>query len=368
MNKTIQVNQPFLPPQAEYTAHLNGIWDRIWLTNNGPLVLELEAALRQKLGVSHLSYVTNGTIAIQLALKALDIQGEVITTPFSYVATTSSIVWESCTPVFADIHPGTWNLDPASIETRITPNTSAILLTHVFGNPCDIDAIEILANKHGLKVIYDAAHCFGSLYKGKSVFGFGDITTTSFHATKLFHTIEGGAVFTRNSELLQKINFHKNFGHNGPTRFECVGINGKNSEFHAAMGIVNLNYVDDIMSKYEAMYRLYKEILSDTGLVFQEINADGRSNCSYMPVLFRSESQMLAVKEFLETHNIFTRRYFYPALTDLPYCSAGKLPVASDVSARILCLPFYYNLGMEDVQHIGGLIRTSLSEGLGFSA
>jgi dTDP-4-amino-4,6-dideoxygalactose transaminase len=236
----IPVTKPFLPPIDEYKEYIDGIYQRQWLTNNGPLVNELELKLKEHLNVSHLLYLGNGTIAIQIAIKALELKGEIITTPFSYVATTSSIAWENCKPVFVDIDKDTLNIDPSKIEAAINANTSAILATHVYGNPCDIDAIQRIANKHNLKVIYDAAHCFGTKYKGKSVFEYGDVSTTSFHATKLFHTTEGGAVITTNPELLKKMSYLRNFGHDGPEKFECVGINGKNSEFHAAMGLVNL--------------------------------------------------------------------------------------------------------------------------------
>ena len=230
----INVTKPFLPEIEEYITYLRGIWDRNWLTNNGPLVNDLELKLKEYLNVKHLLYLGNGTIALQIAIKALGLKGEIITTPFSYVATTSAIVWEGCDPVFADIDKDTFNIDPAKIEQAITDKTTGILATHVFGNPCDIDAIQKIAVKHNLKVIYDAAHCFGTHYKGKSVYNYGDVSTASFHATKLFHTIEGGAVITNNAELLKKMAYMRNFGHETAETFAGVGINGKNSEFHAA--------------------------------------------------------------------------------------------------------------------------------------
>ena len=236
----IPVTKPFLPPKEEYEDFLRGIWSRNWLTNNGPLVNELELRLKEYLKVKHLLYLSNGTIALQIAIKALGLKGEIITTPFSYVATTSSIVWENCKPVFVDIDPKTLNIDPEKLETAITKKTTAILATHVYGNPCDIEAIQAIADKHHLKVIYDAAHCFGTKYKGKSVFEYGDVSTTSFHSTKIFHTVEGGAVFTKDPSMLKRMAYMRNFGHDGPEKFNGVGINGKNSEFHAAMGLVNL--------------------------------------------------------------------------------------------------------------------------------
>jgi dTDP-4-amino-4,6-dideoxygalactose transaminase len=232
----IPVTKTFLPQMEEYQEYIQGIWNRNWLTNNGPLVNELELRLKEYLQVKHLLFLGNGTIALQIAIKALGLKGEIITTPFSYVATTSSIVWEGCTPVFVDIDEATLNIDPEKIETAITPKTSAILATHCFGNPCDIDAIQQIADRYNLKVIYDAAHCFGTKYKGRSVFDYGDISTTSFHATKIFHTIEGGAVFTQDPDLLKKMAYMRNFGHDGPERFAELGINGKIRSFTRQWG------------------------------------------------------------------------------------------------------------------------------------
>ena len=259
----INVSKPFLPPQVEYEMALKEIWRRGWLTNNGPLVNELEMNLKERLDLNHLLYLSNGTVAIQLAIKGLDLAGDIITTPFSYVATTSSILWENCQPVFADIDANTLNIDPLSIEASVTPKTVAILATHVFGNPCDVDAIDKIAKKHKLKVIYDGAHCFGTTYKGKSLYNYGDVCTTSFHATKIFHTIEGGAVIMQDAELTKKLARMRNFGHDGPERFDGIGINGKNSEFHALMGVINLRYIDEIMAKRKHQAALYDDKLKN---------------------------------------------------------------------------------------------------------
>ncbi|MBU3677771.1 MAG: aminotransferase class I/II-fold pyridoxal phosphate-dependent enzyme, partial [Chitinophagaceae bacterium] len=258
----IPVTKPFAPPIQEYTKLLEGVWQRNWFTNNGPLVNDFELKIKKKLNLPHFLFTGNGTIAIQLAIKALNLKGKIVTTPFSYVATTSSIAWENCTPVFADIDPATFNIDPTQIEQFIDRETTAILATHCFGNPCAITAIEQIAQKHGLKVIYDAAHAFGTTYKGKSVFAYGDISTTSFHATKLFHTIEGGGLFTMNPDLLRTMAYMRNFGHDGPEHFVGLGINGKNSEFHAAMGLLNLHYVDEIMEKRKELYLNYDQLLA----------------------------------------------------------------------------------------------------------
>lgn len=339
----IPVTRPFSPPMAEYQELLAGIWQRNWFTNNGPLVNDLELQLKKHLGVKHLLYVSNGTIAIQMALKALGISKNVITTPFSYVATTSSLVWEGCTPVFVDINAETLNIDPKKIEAAIDSETTAILATHCFGNPCDIDAIQAIADKHNLKVIYDAAHCYGTNYKGKSVFGYGDVSTGSFHATKLYHTVEGGAVFTSNPDTLKTMAYMRNFGHDGQERFFGVGINGKNSEFHAAMGIANLRYVADILAKRKTQSITYDALLRGLHIQRQLIQPSTDYNYAYYPIIFKSEEAAIKMKTALERHEIFPRRYFYPSLSNLPY-TQGKTPVADSIATRILCLPLYHLL------------------------
>nr|WKN36987.1 DegT/DnrJ/EryC1/StrS family aminotransferase [Tunicatimonas sp. TK19036] len=356
----IPVTKPFLPPQNEYQEYIRGIWQRNWLTNNGPLVNELELRLKDYLGVSHLLYVTNGTIALQFAIRALELKGQIITTPFSYVATTSSVVWEECEPIFVDIDPLTCNIDPAKIEDTITENTKAILTTHVFGYPSDIEAIQEIANKHNLKVIYDAAHCFGSKYKGNSVFSYGDISTCSFHATKLFHTIEGGAVFTENPDLLKKMALMRNFGHTGEFTFGGVGINGKNSEFHAAMGLANIKYIHEILEKREKLISRY-HIWRDQFTFDMPITTENMSiNNAYFPVILKSEEEVVKVYEALKGHEIFARRYFYPTLTQLPYVKYIKCPCAEDIAKRILCLPLYHELDSASVDMICRIIIRTL--------
>jgi len=352
----IPVTKPFLPKAKEYDDYLHSIWERQWLTNNGPLVNEFELKLKNYLGLEHLLYVSNGTVALQIAIKALELKGEIITTPFSFVATTSSIVWEGCKPVFTDIDSETFNIDPEKIEAAITPKTSAILATHVYGNPCDIDAIQSVADKHGLKVIFDAAHCFGTMYKGKSVFDYGDISTTSFHATKLFHSIEGGAVFTRKPELLKKMAFMRNFGHNGQEDYSELGINGKNSEFHAAMGLCNLKYIDEILKKRKSLSLYYLQKLTGLNASFPKHNADFRSNYAYFPVLFDTKELMLKCLSDLETEKIYCRRYFYPSLSTLPYVQKTSLPVCESIVERIICLPLYHTLTFSDLDLITRII------------
>lgn len=343
----IPVTKPFIPPIQEYQKILKGIWNRNWLTNNGPLVNELEMNLKEYLKVCNIFFVTNGTIAIQMAIKALKLKGEVITTPFSYVATTSSLVWEGCTPVYVDIDPNTLNIDPSKIEEAITPETSAILATHCFGNPCDIESIQKIAHKHGLKVIYDAAHCFATQYKGKSVFEYGDISVTSFHATKIFHTVEGGAVFTQDKDLAEQMLFLRNFGHDGPEKFNGIGINGKNSEFHAAMGLVNLNYIPQILLRRKQQTQYYHKTLAGLNLRYIQLQDNAEFNYAYFPVILESEGLTLHVKKILENHQIYPRRYFFPSLSKLDYVS-GNTPISDDISSRILCLPLYHELTKEE--------------------
>jgi dTDP-4-amino-4,6-dideoxygalactose transaminase len=290
----------------------------------------------------------------------LDLEGEIITTPFSYVATTSSIVWENCRPVMADIDRDTLNIDPAAIERAITPETSAILATHVFGNPCDIEAIEAIAQRHDLKVIYDAAHAFGSTYKGRSLLGFGDISTCSFHATKLFHTVEGGAVITPDPTLRRRLELMRNFGHTSATEFGDIGINGKNSELHAAMGLCNLRYIDAIIERRQTQYRRYLTLLKGLPIRTQKIHAEAGYNCSYFPVLFESEAVLHAVTSALNLHSVFPRRYFYPSLSTLPYLTSAPMPVAEDVSRRVLCLPMYHTLSDAEMDLVCRVISRSL--------
>lgn len=349
----INVTKPFMPPREEYEKYLDGIWRREWLTNNGPLVNELELKLKQYLGVPHLFFVSNGTIAIQIAIKALGLKGEIITTPFSYVATTSSIVWEGCKPLFVDIHPQTMNINPALIEEAITPETSAILVTHVYGNPCDVEAIEAIAEKHNLRVIYDGAHAFGTKYQGKSVSHYGDISTLSFHATKLFHTIEGGAVVTKDPVLAKEIAHMRNFGHDGPEKFHGVGINGKNSEFHAAMGLCNLKYVGEILERRQLLSERYNLMLRNLRVARPLIHPKTGFNYAYYPIVFENENSLQKAVEALRGVYVYPRRYFYPSLETLNYVGENEnIKVSSDIAHRVLCLPLYHALSVEEIDMI----------------
>lgn len=360
----IPVTKPFLPPKEEVYARLDDVWQRQWLTNNGPLVNELELKLKEYLNVPHMLYLTNGTVALQIAIKSLALKGEIITTPFTYVATTSSILWEGCKPVFVDIDEYTFNIDPNKIEEAITSETSAILATHVFGNPCDIDAIQHIANKHGLKVIYDAAHCFGVKYKSQSLYTFGDISTTSFHATKLFHTVEGGAVFCSDEILLKKMSYLRNFGHHGPTEFEEVGINGKNSELHAAVGLVNIDYISSIIQQRKTLSNYYDKWLRRSNIYRQNIDPNIEFNYSYYPVVFESEFITLKVINTLEGQYISPRRYFYPSLNTVSIFNENKCPVSESLSSRILCLPLYHTLTFSDIDLICRVILRTLNNSI----
>lgn len=360
----ITVTKPFLPPQKEYNEYINGIWDRNWLTNHGILLREFEKKLRQYLNLSNILFVGNGTIALQLAIKALELKGEIITTAFSHVSTTSSIVWEGCKPVFVDIDKHSLNINADKIEDAITENTSAILATHVFGRACDIEEIEKIAKKYKLKVIYDGAHAFGVKYKGKSIFGYGDISTTSFHATKLFHATEGGGVFSSDKNIHDKIELLGNFGHTSSTSFDGVGINAKNCEFHAAMGLCNIQYIDEILAVRKRQYSLYEKLLKDyVRLPSLHHQKDTDYNYAYFAAIFENEPVVLRVKAYLESNNIYSRRYFYPSLSTLNYVEPQKhnTPLSNDISSRILCLPLYHDLSDIDIKHICKLITTVIS-------
>ncbi len=356
----IPVTKPFLPPQAEYEQMLTGIWQRQWLTNMGPLASDLEMKLKDHLGVNHLLFVTNGTVALQMAIKALDLKGEIITTPFSFVATTSSIVWEGCTPVFVDIDQHTLNIDATKIEAAITENTSAILATHVYGNPCDVEAIEQIAQKHNLKVIYDGAHAFGVQVHGKSIFEYGDISTCSLHATKLYHSIEGGLVITKDPDLLKELAYMRNFGFDGPEAFANLGLNGKNSEFHAAMGLINLEHIAQIHDSRQRVTERYDEKLANFKARKPLWHEDATLNYAYYPVVVETEELLHRCIAALNAHEIFVRRYFYPSLSQvLPYVEHAPMPMTEDIASRVMCLPLYHNLTLEEVDYISRmLLRT----------
>lgn len=358
----INVTKSFLPPIEAYTKLLEGVWSRAHLTNNGPLLMELEEKLKDYFGAKHFLFMNNGTSAIQIAIKGLGVTGQVITTPFSYVATTSSIVWENCEPVFADIRKDSLTIDAALIEPLITEKTSAILATHVYGIPCDIEGIEKIAKKHNLKVIYDAAHAFGVNYKGKALVNYGDASTLSFHATKLFHTTEGGGVVANDEQVAHRFSYMRNFGHKGQEDFWGIGINAKNSEFHAAMGLCVFPYIEDIIKKRRELSELYDELLlgKDLKITRPVIPAGTEYNYAYYPVLFESEAALLSVRDSLNAEYVYPRRYFYPSLSNLNYVKKYEVPVSDEISRRVLCLPLYYELEPDQVKRICQVISQVL--------
>lgn len=348
----INVTKTFLPPQEEYNNIVKRAWDKIWLTNRGELTLDLEFKLKDYLNVDNIIITNNGTIPLQIALKLLGNNQEIITTPFSYVATSAAIVWENCKPVFVDIHPDYLTIDESKIEDAITTKTTAILATHVFGNPCHLEAIEAIAKKHHLSVIYDAAHSFGVRYKNQSIFNFGDVSTCSFHATKLFHTGEGGAMFCKNKELFDKLFYSHNFGHNGPLNFHGLGINAKISELQSAMGLAVFPYMDFIIDERKKVVEFYNSNLNFKLTRTLEIRENTDWNYSYYPLIFDNEDTLLRVQNALNENNIFPRRYFYPSLNTIEYIKASEMPISESIASRILCLPLYVGLLKEDIEKI----------------
>lgn len=348
----INVTKTFLPPIEEYQAYLQQIWESERLTNQGPMLLEFEEAARQRLGVSNFHFVANGTIALQLALRALDItEGEVITTPFSYVATTSSILWERCTPVFVDIEPETLCIDAGKIDAAITNKTKAIMPVHVFGYPCNVEEIDRIAKKHNLKVVYDAAHAFGVEYKNKALLSYGDISTCSFHATKLFHTIEGGAVITKDKEISKKLELIKRFGHNYDEHL-MLGINAKASEFQAAMGLCNLKHIDSLIEKRKKISELYGTLLN-AKIQRPAVRGNTKYNYAYYPVVLENEEQLMRAVGLLNKEDIFPRRYFYPSLNSLAYLdNTQSCPISESFALRTMCLPLHAELKEQEVNKI----------------
>jgi dTDP-4-amino-4,6-dideoxygalactose transaminase len=356
MSQPIHVAKSFLPPIEEYEKYLEGIWRKSHLTNGGPLALEFEQKIRRYLGVNDFQFVANGTLALQLAISGLGLGGgyEIITTPFSYVATTSAIMWQGCKPIYVDIDPETLCINPDKIEAAITPKTKAILAVHVFGNACNFETIQKIAEKHKLKIIYDGAHAFGAKYNGRSLLDYGDVSVTSFHATKLFHTIEGGGIICKDRKVSERIDLQKRFGHNYDN-YKILGINAKANEFQAAMGLANLKYVGGIINKRREICELYDKLLGDT-VDRPKFSIELVRNYAYYPVLFPSEKILREVFAALGKENIFPRRYFYPSLDKLPYTS-GDCPISNNIASRIACLPLYHDLKTEDTKNITKIIE-----------
>lgn len=353
----INVTTTFLPPIDEYFQQIEKIWESNLLTNRGPLALNLEEKLKDYLNVSNLTLMNNGTIPLQIALKIFGQEGEVITTPFSYVATSAAIVWEKCKPVFVDIDPNHLTIDEEKIESAITSKTTCILATHVFGNPCNVSKIEEIARKYSLFVIYDAAHCFNVKFNEISIFKYGDISTCSFHATKIFHTGEGGALFCNNKKYQNQSYYSHNFGHNGPLSFHGLGINGKISELQSAMGLSVLRHFNKILQGRKMVVDYYNLNLSFKFFRNMTIREGTVWNYSYYPVIFETESILLKVQRELNAIHIYPRRYFYPSLNLINYTNGKKMQISEDISSRILCLPLSHHIDVIDLKTICNIVN-----------
>jgi dTDP-4-amino-4,6-dideoxygalactose transaminase len=360
-NKPIYVTQPSLPPLEEFIPYLEKIWENKILTNGGPFHQQLEKALCEYLGVEHISLFTNGTIALVTALQALSITGEVITTPYSFVATSHSLLWNGIEPVFVDIDPNTLNIDPAKIVAAITPRTTAIMPVHCYGHPCDVDAIQKIADTYNLKVIYDAAHAFGVNCHCGSLLNHGDLSVLSFHATKVFNTFEGGAIICPDEETKLRIDQLKNFGFVNETTVASPGINGKMSEFNAALGMLQLKYIDKALVRRKKIDETYRDLLKDIkGIRCLNDSGEKLANYSYFPILIDADYPISRndLYQKLKDLGINARRYFYPLISDfpmykgLPSANHENLPFAAEAAAKILCLPIYPALTRDDIQRI----------------
>ena len=356
----INVTKTYLPDKEKYKKYIDQIYANGWITNNGPLVKLLEKRLAEYLDVKNIVLVSNGTVALEIAYRALGIEGDVITTPFSFVATTSSLVTNGLNPIFADIDSQTLNMDPRNIEKLVTSYTSAIVPVHVFGNACEVEKIETIAKKHNLKIVYDAAHVFGVKYKGESILNYGDISTLSFHATKIFHTIEGGALVINDDSLVEKARYLINFGIKNAEEIPELGTNAKMNEFEAAMGLCVLDDMQELNVKRQIVYEFYKKELE--GVVkFQEHNKDSTQNYSYFPIILESEEQLKKIEKALNLKDIFPRRYFYPSLDVLTYINPKQFcKISRDIASRILCLPMYAELDSADQKEIIKILKTCI--------
>jgi dTDP-4-amino-4,6-dideoxygalactose transaminase len=365
--KPIYVTSPSLPPLEEFIPYLEKIWESKWLTNNGQFHQQFEAALAGYLGVKHISFFTNGMSALQAGMQALRITGEVITTPFTFVATTHAIHLNGCTPVFCDIEPDTFTLDPEKVESLITPRTTAIMPVHVYGNPCQHEKLKKIADTYGLKLFYDAAHVFGVKKDGASVANWGDLSMLSFHATKVFNTLEGGALVTDDETLKKRIDYLRNFGFQDEVTVLAPGSNGKVDEVRSAYGLLQLKYVDGEIAKRQQVSAFYREHLKDvSGIRILQDIPGVRHNYGYFPILVDEDAYGMtrdALYETFKADGIFARRYFYPLCSQFPTYRAlksaqpGRLPIAEEIAGCVLCLPVYAGLDVEMLDQIVGIIR-----------
>lgn len=365
MNKPIYVTQPYLPPLEDFVPYLQEIWNNKILTNGGPFHQQLEKALCEYLGVEHLALFSNGTLGLVTALQALRVTGEVITTPYSFVATAHSLLWNGIKPVFVDVDPVSLNLDPAKIEAAITPHTTAIMPVHCYGHPCDVKAIQKIADNYNLRVIYDAAHAFGVRDEGGSILRHGDLSVLSFHATKVFNTFEGGAIICPDAKTKQRIDHLKNFGFVDEVTVVAPGINGKMSEINAAFGMLQLKHIDEALQKRAEIDANYRRLLQEVkGIHCLPDAGQKASNYSYFPILVEPVYPLSRddLYQKMKDHGVNSRRYFYPLISDFPMyrgfpsAQRGNLPIASEAAAKVLCLPIYPSLALEEVKRIVDLI------------
>lgn len=364
--KKIQVTEPFLPDIEEFLPYLKKIWDSRWLTNSGTFHQKLEEELCTYLGVDHISLFNNATVALITGLQSLRITGEVITTPYSFVATSHSILWNGLTPVFVDIDPATFNIDPIKIEVAITPRTTAIMPVHCYSNPCNVEAIQEIADNYGLRIIYDAAHAFAVNYKGGSILKWGDLSILSFHATKVFNTFEGGAIISPDAKTKQRIDRLKNFGIADELTVTAPGINGKMSEINAAFGLVQLKHIDHVIQQRQAIDTRYREELASVkGITLYQHNSNANSNYSYFPILIEEDYPLSRdeLYEKLKEHHILSRRYFYPLISNMPMyrglasAMTTHLPHANEIADKVLCLPIFNALTLDEQTRVINLIK-----------
>ena len=367
-NKPVYVTQPYLPPLEEFIPYLQQIWESKVLTNGGPMHEQLEAALCDYLGVEHVALFNNGTIALLTALQALRVTGEVITTPYSFVATSHSLLWNGIRPVFADIDPLTLNLDPTKIEAAITPQTTAIMPVHCYGNPCNVEAIQKIADNYNLRVIYDAAHAFGVEDSGGSILRHGDLSVLSFHATKVFNTFEGGAIICPDARTKKRIDQLKNFGYVDEVTVVAPGINGKMSEVNAAFGLLQLKHMSKAMQRRREIDQFYREELKEvSGIRMVDGTGQTTANHSYFPILVDANFPLSrdALYQKLKDHGIFARRYFYPLISEFPMyrgmnsAHRSNLPIANDVAEQVICLPIYPSLSIEQLSRVTAILQES---------